>query len=232
MRLEPSLAPTLVLTALGLGFLALAQWQWTRAAEKQQLQDLFATPTTLAGLPDQPEPLSKTRINGHYLAGRHVLVDNRVLNGQAGVHVLTPFKTEEGQKLLVNRGWLAWPGRAVLPQVPETAGSASLSGHLERVRQPGLTVGAPEQLASDRWPQVVTYPDMPMLDAAFDESFYPLVLYLAPGSDGALSGLDWNPFPMPAVRHRGYAVTWLALALACVGGWLALSLQGGRGTRK
>lgn len=231
MQFRPTLAASLTLAALGLAFVALSCWQWQRAGQKQALQDRFANPATLAALPVPALALTRVRLDGQYLEGRHILVDNRVLSGRAGVHVLTPFSTRGGEVLLVNRGWLPWPDRQVLPVVPETSGEITLSGHLDRVRQDGLTVGEPDRLQRDRWPQVVTYPDMGALGEALTLEPYPLVLYLAPGSPGALAGLDWNPFPMPAVRHRGYAVTWLAMALACVGTWLAISFDRGPGAR-
>ena len=225
---RPSMASTLALGALALAFAMLGSWQWDRAAAKQALQEQFASPNTRDGLPAEPVALNRVRIHGHYQPEKQFLVDNRVLAGQAGVHVLTPFATDTGTLLLVNRGWLPWPDRSILPVVPQAPVQAMLQGHLDLVRQPGLTVGGPEQLLGDRWPQVVTYPDMDLLQGALGEPLYPMVLYLEPGSPGALAGLDWNPFPMPAARHRGYAVTWFALLLSCLVAWLVLGVQRSR----
>jgi surfeit locus 1 family protein len=59
-----------------------------------------------------------------------ILLDNRVFNGTAGYHVLTPLKIEGGQMaILVNRGWVAvGRTREEIPLPPAPAGKIRLEG--------------------------------------------------------------------------------------------------------
>lgn len=212
-------------------FCLLAAWQFGQAGRKQALEDRFLNPRApvLESLPAAPQRHQRLRLSGRYDGQRAFLVDNRVHRGQAGVHVLSPFTTGQGETLLVNRGWLPLsPDRARLPVVPVVDAQVQVSGFLDLVRQPGLTLGAPETPRGDAWPVLLTYPDLDALAAALDTGLYPMALYLDAGSPGALDGLDWDPFPMPAARHRAYAVTWSTMALAGIIAWIALGRRRAR----
>jgi surfeit locus 1 family protein len=229
---RPSLASSLALSALMVAFAALGTWQIGRANDKQGLQDRFADRSAppADGLPESPLALTRAQIEGEYDNRHAFLVDNRVFEGRAGVHVLSPFRVAgTSQNVLVNRGWLPMPAdRGALPSIPAITGKVTVTGHLDLVRQPGLTVGDADQLGGEAWPKLLTYPELPALESALGEPLYPMTLYLAPGQPGALEGLNWNPFPMTAARHRGYALTWFALLLGCAVAWFILGMQRGK----
>ena len=121
MRFRPSFTLSLILIMLASLFLWLGMWQLDRKAEKELLFERFATAPTLGleqALADEHE-FARVEAFGRYDTTRHLLVDNRIWNGRAGVHVLTPFQLTDGRWLLVNRGWLPLPpDRSSLPDVP------------------------------------------------------------------------------------------------------------------
>ena len=115
-----------VLVCFGLALLGLvlAHWQWSRAQYKEQ-QIERATQTnslgsgsetsTVLGGPGLLWSQDKTadsldqktyRIEGgEWIVGSQIFLDNRALNGRAGVHVLTALRLEDGSVAWVNRGW-------------------------------------------------------------------------------------------------------------------------------
>lgn len=228
MAIRPSAASSLVLGLLLASFLWLGQWQMQRAAWKQDRQARYAAAPVVSDLesPLARETYSRLRIAGRFDSERHVLMDNRIHQGRPGVHVLSPFTTDAGRTLLVNRGWLPMSAdRQSLPAVPVYEKILEVDGHLEPLRVAGMALGAPDQMQTGTWPQLVTYPALDTIAAALDTELHPLVLYLAPESAGGFAGRDWNPFPMGPEKHRGYALQWFILAGACLIAWVILGRQ-------
>jgi len=81
-----------VLTTL---FVTLGMWQEKRAAEKEQteLQHQMASRVSFATALARDERFARIDVSGHYDPVRHILLDNQVWKGRAGVHVFTPFYT-------------------------------------------------------------------------------------------------------------------------------------------
>lgn len=213
--------PTAIYLVLLVLLLSLARWQWHRAAEKQALMDARAVgqaaqPLDLDRvLPDgQRDRYRAARVAGHYLPDRQWLLDNRLFQGRPGYHVFSLFRTREGRTLLVNRGWVpVGRDRSVLPELPLPEGGQVLSGHLDRPESVGLKL-AGQPFDSIAPLVVVQYLDLKELSAAQGVELMPLALVLDGGAPGALQP-DWSPVPtITPDKHRGYAVQWLALAIA------------------
>jgi len=77
--------------SLTLAGLLLANWQWQRAAEKTQLIAQQAATERLHNPQAAPANLAKVTLSGYFLGEQTLWLDNRVLEGQVGVAVLTPF---------------------------------------------------------------------------------------------------------------------------------------------
>ena len=67
---------------------------------------------------------------GRFAADQTVYIDNRMLNGAPGYHVVTPLKIEGGERyVLVNRGWVAAAAdRRTVPRVITPPGLQHLTG--------------------------------------------------------------------------------------------------------
>ncbi|MEP7069938.1 MAG: SURF1 family protein, partial [Usitatibacter sp.] len=107
--------------------LSLARWQVHRGDEKQARQALLderaaASPVTLAGPIDSAEPFLYRRVRaaGEWLPGGQIFIDNQILAGRAGYHVVTPLRLAGAKEsVLVNRGWIArGPQYPRAPAVP------------------------------------------------------------------------------------------------------------------
>ena len=102
---RPTIASTLFLCALAVLFAGLGTWQTRRAAEKTALEGQFqqAPRLPLAAAIERDERFARVKASGHYDTSRHILLDNRLWQGRGGVHVFTPFTTNDGRVILVDQ---------------------------------------------------------------------------------------------------------------------------------
>ena len=231
MPFRPSITQTLILVTLAAVFLRLGLWQLERKADKELLFERFenAPSMSLGQALEAGQPFTRVAARGHFDPERHILLDNKVWQGRAGVHVLTPFVPEVGPALLVNRGWLPLPAdRSYLPDVPTASGAFELTGRLAPPPGVGRRLGAPDALVTDDWPQLVTYLDLPSVAGALEEPLAPWVILLDAADPGGFEGRQWSPAAMTPAVHGGYAVQWLGLLAATVVIWLVLGLRRGR----
>src|SRR5712691_3476326 len=105
---------------------SLGNWQARRAEEKLELsrkieqsarEPLISVPSTQ--LPAVEVERRRVSARGRFVSRATLLLDNKVLRGVAGYHVLTPLALEGGElHVLVNRGWTAAGERSRLQAVP------------------------------------------------------------------------------------------------------------------
>jgi cytochrome oxidase assembly protein ShyY1 len=231
MQFRPPIALTLVLAALALLFLRLALWQLDRKAEKEDLFVRFADAPSMSieEALAREESLARIEARGHYDPLRHLLLDNRIWNGRAGVHVLTPFVLADGRSVLVNRGWLPLPAdRRSLPRFATDGEVRTLRGRLVAPPSGGPRIGAADILVPDRWPQLVTYLDLGAAGTAQGRPLLPWIVQLDPGDASGFEARQWRPAVMDPAVHGAYALQWLALLTATVAIWITLGLRRGQ----
>jgi hypothetical protein len=104
MQFKPSPGLSVSLIAIALGCVWLGNWQLERKEEKQILFDRFenAPMLSIEQALKQDGRFSRVQAYGHFDDTRHILLDNKIFNGRAGVHVLTPFILKSGITILVN----------------------------------------------------------------------------------------------------------------------------------
>lgn len=116
--------------------ISLCHWQWQRAQTKKTLQAAALVQRDLAPLPlviPFPEILPRYRqvlVQGHWLLGRELFLDNQVLEGKVGYHVYMPLQVEGvAQILWVDRGW--YPKSFERPPQWQETDAKSQTFHLE-----------------------------------------------------------------------------------------------------
>lgn len=231
MYFKPSIKLTVILLALALVFIRLGLWQMDRKTEKQELFDQFgnAQVMPLQQAIQTESRFARVEAYGRYDPERHVLLDNKILNGRAGVHALTPFILSDGTHLLVNRGWLPMPAdRRTLPAVPTDNRFRTIRGILNRPPAGGPQVGDADVLVQDRWPQLVTYFELDSIQAALGTALDPWVLQLDERDESGFAGRQWRAAVMGPEVHGAYALQWFSLALASLVIWLTLSVRRAR----
>ncbi len=205
---------------IGLGF-----WQLERAEEKAALAESFdarsraePAPLDAALWGSPPEELAYLPVvaTGRFVAGQHLLLDNRILEGRFGYEVVSQLELENGSgRVLVNRGWL--PGDAARlqqPEIPEVDGRVELRGHLYVA--PGKPYLLAEQQLDGPWPRRLQALEMdklsPALGAELGVTLAPYPLRIDAGQPGALE-VAWQVVNVSPAKHRGYAVQWFTMAV-------------------
>lgn len=203
----------------------LGVWQLSRAAEKEGLQAsrdsrgaaLPLAAAELARSADEAATQHHRRITleGRWVGGRTVYLDNRPMEGRAGFYVVTPLALADGDAVLVQRGWVPRDAadRSRVPPVDTPEGMVRIEGRIAPPPSRLFELGADQQGAIRQNLD---------LDAFGRESglrLRPLSVQQtdAPGApaDGLL-----RRWPAPAVdvhKHYGYAFQWFALASLITG---------------
>lgn len=224
----PTLWPTLAALFFFVLTLWLGNWQSERADTKRALQGRYDAALEEAAihvggmLLDRDSVLyRRVEVEGTFDDAQTILLDNRVYNGVAGYHVLTPLKIQGSQlAILVNRGWVATGrSRDLLPQTPAPQGVVKLVGvatdphsrYVELVR--GTSQGRV-------WQNL----DFERFAANYGTSLQPVLLLQSNQMEDGLVR-DW-PRPDTGVSmHVSYAFQWYSLATTLTVLWLVLNVK-------
>jgi surfeit locus 1 family protein len=227
-RFRPGVPATLFTAFFLPLLLALGAWQVDRAGAKQDLYDDFAAGGESVVLEGQSRGLDElrryapVRATGAYLPDRQLLLDNMVEGGTAGYRVLTPLLLEEGQAVLVDRGWVPRNfSSPALPAIDVDPAPRTVSGQLDHLPRPGIVLMTE---LPPGWPKVVQFPDLDELSSVLGLRLVPGLLLLDPAEPDGYRR-DWRPSDFGPERHVGYAFQWFALAVTLVVLYLVWSFR-------
>ena len=159
---------------------------------------------------------------GTYDTGAEVLVRSRSLNGQPGMHVLTPLVTSTGPALVVNRGFVPLQGSAEAPP----GGEVEVAGILFATQERG-SIG-PRDPAEGTLRELARA-DLARLQQQYAGDLYPVYLQLEEQAPPA----GELPVPLPEPEqsegsHLSYAVQWFLFATIGAVGWPLLVVRTAR----
>lgn len=229
---RPRLLPTLAVLLLVPLFFSLGQWQWNKAAAKDERQSQLdqrsaQMPIQLPGTPLDAESLRfrSVAVRGIWEPQYQILIDNRVHQERAGYHVITPLRIEGSEmRVLVNRGWI--PAEAVHTQIPSVntpAGLIDLSGIALVPGNRFFSLAA--EAESPQWQTVWQNLDFPRYIGKLPFPLQPVVIQMSADSEGGGFVRDW---PRPDERieqHLGYALQWWGFAASTVLIWLFVNFR-------
>jgi surfeit locus 1 family protein len=207
--------------------LALGTWQVQRRAWKLDLiarveAGLRAAPIAAPATAGPDDVYRRVVASGSFIGGKDSFVQALTVRGP-GWWVMTPFQTEDGRIIIVNRGYL--PERRVGP-VPNT--HLTVTG-LVRANEPGGGFLRSNDPAADRWYSR----DVGAIAARRGIGRVAPYFIDADGARNAanqpVGGLTVVSFPN---NHLVYAITWYTLAIMAAAGlfyWTRLIRQDGAG---
>jgi len=211
---SPGWVPSLAAAAFIALTVALGAWQTRRAEEKLEIGrriDDAARGAVLSvpAVPAGAAAFERRRVSarGSFVARDTFLLDNKVLRGTAGYHVLTPLRLEGGSlHVLVDRGWIAAGDRSTLPSVSTPEGPQTIEG----------AAVVPGSRILELAPESATGPLRQHLVLSREEKRLGLVLqpFVIEQSNDAHDGLvrAWERPDIGADRNRSYALQWYSFA--------------------
>jgi len=206
--------------------IAAGNWQRERLHAKEALRAQLdhaarADPVALAAFADDADwaalrylPVVAT---GEFIAGRQILIDNKIHGGRAGYAVVTPLVLADGRVVLVDRGWTAQrASRSEIPAVPPPAGVVSVRGRIAVPSSRYLELGR-DAPAGAIWQNL----DPARFAAATGLTVLPVVVEatVAPVPDDGLVR-ERAPPDLGVDTHRIYMVQWYAFGALAASLWL------------
>ena len=234
-QFRPALIPAIATLVVMAVCMRAGFWQLDRAAQRTALAEDARTraeqgPRSLAALLALDEPANyPLQVRGEIDNLRPILLDNRMLDGRAGYHVLSPMRTHSGHHLLINRGWIhRGPDRNLLPNIPAIEGDITVHGQ-SYVYSDRTWVLAEDDLSEPQWPLRIQRVEMGAIGAALGVELAPFELRVTPDfpleQDAEQLPRVWQDAIMTPDRHRAYAVQWFGLAMAVLVIFVAASFR-------
>ncbi len=188
----------LALAACAAG-IALGNWQSRRAEEKRALG----------------ARLQQVSVQGEFVAGRTVLLDNKTRRGRVGYEVVTPLKLRDSMHVLVNRGWIE---RERISELRTPAGEVRIDGiALERLPRA-------LELEKNTGAKIRQNLDIAGFASETGLALQPVVIEQHGGpADGLLR--EWPRPDAGTEKHSAYALQWYSLAALAVVLFVVLSFR-------
>ncbi len=205
----------LILGAGGIAILlSLGFWQVRRLAWKEGViaaieAKIDATPVPLSSLPapDLAEDLYRPVTVSGRTTGEEILVLTGKKGEGAGYEVIAGFETEDGRRILIDRGFIGEAGRG-LPRAPV---KLDVTGNLHWPDESDSFTPPPDP-KSGLW----FVRDVPAMANKLNTA---PVLVVLRDAEGDMQGIDPVPVDTASIPndHRNYAITWFSLAAVWAG---------------
>ena len=198
-------------------FARLGFWQLDREVEKatqiaRLAENHLRPPIDLDKLDiNNYEDLSGLRIEseGLFLEDKIFLRDNVIFQGKVGFEVLRVFRTEAGQQVLANFGFLQGrPDRTMLPDIAELKAPRTAIG--EVYSGPWMDAGGIELYSG--WPRVTPTQDPLENSKALGSELAPFIVRIDTKHPDALPRY-WPRALTKPEKHHAYAIQWFAMAV-------------------
>jgi surfeit locus 1 family protein len=212
----------------------LGLWQLDRAAQKTAIGDAWRARSQLEPLPGSLLPREPADIGarlhrrivveGRWLAGQTLFLDNRTQHGLAGFVVVTPLLIAPGDAVLVQRGWAPRDAadRTRVPAAPLADGPVRIEARIAIWPSRRLALSSAVEQGSIRQNL-----DAAQLALEMAVTLRPLsLLQLSVPEVADALQREWPEPPQDVWKHQGYALQWFALCALIAGmtvwyGWIS-----------
>jgi surfeit locus 1 family protein len=225
---RPSALPTIAAIAAIVLFVTAGLWQRDRMEQKEALRAQLDAAAVRAPQPlPAPNDWTEWRFvpvtaTGAFDAAHQILLDNRVHDGRAGYHVITPFGLADGRVVLVNRGWIAGGATHTdTPAAPPPAGTITVRGRINNPPSKYLELSH-ETLAGSVWQNL----DLAQYAATTGLHVLPVIVEQTAPIDAADTLVrDWPAPDLGVERHLSYMIQWFTFAALAAGLWLYFTFR-------
>lgn len=239
MRTDWNFCPTPVNTVLTLialfAFICLGIWQMDRGSQKRQIHDAFivaqaAPPMKFSdilasGFSNKEIALRNVTLSGRFDKSTTFVLDNQVVSGIAGYHILTGFSISGSERaVLINRGWVpAGDDRNVIDPIITPSDYIELTGRLLFPEDNWfIDENFAEQLSNGIYR--ILEINIEKISADSKTNFLPFIILL----DAEMGAGFTRKWPIPdsnEMRHQGYAFQWFMMALVVMVIYVSVNLK-------
>ncbi|KTC66569.1 Uncharacterized conserved protein (plasmid) [Legionella adelaidensis] len=209
-------------------FISLGFWQLKRAEEKRDTLMKYNSLSSQSSLVrvDKgrlPENFQPIQLKGVYLP--FVLyLDNQFYHHNIGYDVLTPFLLQDGNIVLIDRGWIqALSTRDTLPKIQTPSDLLTVRGYVYYPPRKSWFLGQLFERKNSSL-AVIEYIDPKLISQFLHKSAYPFIIRLNQ-NDAHGFVREWPITNFSPERHIGYAIQWFGFALVTILLFLALNLK-------
>jgi cytochrome oxidase assembly protein ShyY1 len=209
----------------------LGQWQYDKGEYISNQQDKinqrrYLPPVSMEELPHEQEDriFIPVIVSGTFDTERHFFFDNRIVNGFAGYDIFTPFRMDDGNTILVNRGWLKQGRtRQDLPEFETVESTVSFKALVDRPPSKDfmLADNVHSQLS---WPMVLQYVDTQEISDMLGYKVMPMVLRLDKDADHGFHR-EIPVMNLDSAKNTGYAFQWYAMMAALLLIYIAVNTK-------
>lgn len=162
-------------------------------------------------------------IEGEYLNQHTHFLDNQTHNGKVGYAAITPF-LNDGTLYLVNRGFIAYGNREVLPKVNDVTGKVTLLGRLHVNQKPLLLNTTLQDPIKNRIQFIDHQYFSSLINSQAKHSLNSEIFVLKEGPGLLTKANEKVPY-LSHHKHQAYALQWMLLGVFGLAIWLVASLQ-------
>ena len=228
---SPGIVPTVVTVVTMYVMAALGQWQYEKGEYISNLQHTInerkhLPPVGMDELPYDREDrvFLPVIVSGTFDTVHHFYFDNRIVNGVAGYDIFTPFRTDDGHTILVNRGWLKQGRtRQDLPEFDTVSSPVSFKALLDRPPSRDFLL-AENVHGNVSWPMVLQYVDTQEISGMLGYEVMPMVLRLDKDADHGFYR-EIPALKLDSAKNTGYAFQWYAMMAALLVIYIAVNTK-------
>lgn len=219
LRQPKWIVATVIVLILAAVFVGLGLWQLDRLEQRRALNEQGIArqgqePVGLAELLEEAggnlESIQyrPVRITGVLDPSDEVLIRSQIELGQAGFHVITPFVSDDGTAVLVNRGWVPLNMDTPPVEVPSPTGPTSIEGWIQ-LTSTRPTLGR-EDPSGDQ--DILSRVDIDRIGEQVSHDLAPVYVVAVEGSGAELPVTVDPPDFSDERSHLAYALQWFAFA--------------------
>lgn len=212
-------------------FMRLGYWQLSRAEEKETRfskleafakQPAITIPSVLIDF--ESIQYRRAEVRGYFVPELTALLDNKVYNGVAGYHVLTPLRIENSDMhVLVNRGWIAANANRVdFPEINTSVENIDIVGTVVSPNIKAIALSQ-DQVSGKVWQnfELARYQEITGI------VLQPALLLQEENHDWVMDHLirKWERPDSGAAKNLGYALQWFSLAAATLFIYIVLNVK-------
>jgi surfeit locus 1 family protein len=175
-----------------------------------------------------PDDISKmewraVRVQGRYDFANQIALRNQYYGTEYGYHLLTPLLFEDGQAVLVDRGWVPAEGNSSPQdwQKYDEAGEVTLTGQI-RLGQTKPKIGGVADAVPEDGPRLEIWNNADIERISQQLPYAALPVYIQPAVDGndTTPPIPYQPtIELTEGPHFGYALQWFTFATILLVGY-------------